>query len=541
MEATSEFPVLKVKVTPGSEGFVANAKAHAPIVAELHAELGRARLGGPEEARARHVARGKLLPRDRIERLVDPGSPFLELSALAAFGMYEDEAPAAGIITGIARISGRECVVVVNDATVKGGTYYPITVKKHLRAQEVALDNRLPCIYLVDSGGAFLPLQDDVFPDREHFGRIFFNQARMSAAKIPQIAAVLGSCTAGGAYIPAMSDEAIIVRNQGTIFLGGPPLVKAATGEVVTAEELGGGDVHARISGVVDHLADDDLHALSIVREIVATLGSKASPPWDVAPTEAPAHDPSELTGVVAPDSRTPYDVREVIARLVDASRFLEFKQEFGTTLVTGFARIHGNLAGIVANNGILFSESALKGANFIELCDQRGIPLVFLQNISGFMVGKEYEQGGIAKHGAKMVTAVACARVPKFTVIIGGSFGAGNYSMCGRAYSPRFLWMWPNARISVMGGEQAASVLATVRRDQIEARGQAWSAEDEERFKLPIRDQYELQGSPYYATARLWDDGVIDPADTRAVLGLGLSAAANAPLGETSFGVFRM
>ncbi len=541
MEATSEFPVLAVTATPGSDAFRANEKAHAPIVAELHEALGRARLGGAEEARARHVSRGKLLPRDRVDRLVDPGSPFLELSPLAANGMYDDDAPAAGIITGVGRISGRECVVVANDATVKGGTYYPITVKKHLRAQEVALDNRLPCIYLVDSGGAFLPLQDEVFPDRDHFGRIFFNQAKMSAGRIPQIAAVLGSCTAGGAYIPAMSDEAIIVRNQGTIFLGGPPLVKAATGEIVTAEDLGGGDVHARISGVVDHLAENDLHALGVAREIVATLGPKPAPPWDVAPTEVPAHDPSELTGVVPVDVRTPYDVREVIARIVDASRFLEFKPEYGTTLVTGFARICGHLTGIVANNGVLFSESALKGAHFIELCDQRAIPLVFLQNISGFMVGKEYEQGGIAKHGAKMVTAVACTRVPKFTVVIGGSFGAGNYSMCGRAYSPRFLWTWPNARISVMGGEQAASVLATVRRDQIEAQGGTWAAEEEERFKAPIREQYEAQGNPYYATARLWDDGVIDPADTRMVLGLGLSAAANAPLGEIAHGVFRM
>jgi 3-methylcrotonyl-CoA carboxylase beta subunit len=541
MEATSQFPVLGVKVTPGSDAFRANEQAHRPMVAELRDELGRARVGGSEEARRRHVARGKLLPRDRIDRLVDPGSPFLELSPLAAHGMYDGEAPAAGIITGIGRISGRECVVVVNDATVKGGTYYPITVKKHLRAQEVAFDNRLPCIYLVDSGGAFLPLQDEVFPDRDHFGRIFFNQARMSASKIPQIAAVLGSCTAGGAYIPAMSDEAIIVRNQGTIFLGGPPLVKAATGEVVSAEELGGGDVHARISGVVDHLADNDLHALGIVREIVATLGPKRVPVWEMAPIDPPAHDPSELTGVVPADLRTPYDVREVIARVVDASRFLEFKPEYGTTLVTGFARIFGNLTGIVANNGVLFSESALKGAHFIELCDQRGIPLVFLQNISGFMVGKEYEHGGIAKHGAKMVTAVACARVPKFTVIIGGSFGAGNYSMCGRAYSPRFLWMWPNARISVMGGEQAASVLTTVRRDQIEARGETWSEDDDERFETPIREQYERQGNPYYATARLWDDGVIDPADTRTMLGLGISAAANAPIGETAYGVFRM
>ncbi|MGA8296266.1 MAG: carboxyl transferase domain-containing protein, partial [Acidimicrobiales bacterium] len=518
-----------------------NEKAHVTIVAELHEALARAQAGGTEQARARHVARGKLLPRDRIDRLVDAGSPFLELSPLAAHGMYDNEAPSAGVITGIGRISGRECVVVANDATVKGGTYFPITVKKHLRAQEVALENHLPCVYLVDSGGAFLPLQDEVFPDREHFGRIFYNQATMSARKIPQIAAVLGSSTAGGAYIPAMSDEAIIVRQQGTIFLAGPPLVRAATGEIVSAEELGGGDVHSRISGVVDHVADDDLHALGIVREVVATLGQKSLPPWDVAPTEPPAHDPTDLVGVVPPDLRTPYDVREVIARVTDGSRFLEFKQKFGTTLVTGFGRICGHLVGIVANNGVLFSESALKGAHFIELCDQRGVPLLFLQNISGFMVGKEYEQGGIAKHGAKMVTAVACARVPKFTVIIGGSFGAGNYSMCGRAYSPRFLWIWPNARISVMGGEQAASVLATVRRDQMEARGETWAIEQEEEFKAPIREQYERQGNPYYATARLWDDGVIDPADTRTVLGLALSAVANAPLGEIAYGIFRM
>lgn len=541
MEPTSEFPILQVKLVPGTDTFRANAEANRPIVAELRAALVRAQAGGSDEARARHVSRGKLLARDRIDRLVDPGSPFLELSPLAAIGMYDGDAPSAGIITGIGRVSGRECVIVANDATVKGGTYYPITVKKHLRAQTVALENRLACIYLVDSGGAFLPLQDEVFPDIGHFGRIFYNQATMSAEKIPQIAAVLGSSTAGGAYIPAMSDEAVIVRNQGTIFLGGPPLVKAATGEMVSAEELGGGEVHARISGVVDHLADNDAHALVIVRQIVSTLGEKPPAPWDVTPTEEPARDPSELIGVVPPDLRTPYDVREVIARFVDASRFLEFKPEFATTLVTGFARINGHLTGIVANNGVLFSESALKGTHFIELCDQRGVPLVFLQNISGFMVGKEYEQGGIAKHGAKMVTAVACARVPKFTVIIGGSFGAGNYSMCGRAYDPRFLWMWPNARISVMGGEQAASVLATVRRDQMESRGEKWSREDEEQFKTPIREQYERQGSPYYATARLWDDGVIDPADTRTILGLALSAAANAPLRDISRGIFRM
>ncbi|WP_137815262.1 carboxyl transferase domain-containing protein [Gandjariella thermophila] len=536
-----DVPVLRSHADPTSEAFLRNSKEHAALVDELRARLAEVRPGGPEKARRRHVERGKLLPRERVDALVDPGSPFLELSPLAANGMYDDEAPAAGIITGVGRIAGRECVVVANDATVKGGTYYPITVKKHLRAQEVALHNHLPCVYLVDSGGAFLPRQDEVFPDREHFGRIFYNQATMSARGIPQIAAVLGSCTAGGAYVPAMSDEAVIVRGQGTIFLGGPPLVKAATGEVVTAEELGGGELHAKTSGVTDHLAEDDAHALQIVRSIVSTLGPRVEKPWQVGPTEEPVVDPDELYGVVPTDSRTPYDVREVIARITDGSRFGEFKREYGTTLVTGFARIHGHPVGIVANNGILFGESALKGAHFIQLCDQRSIPLVFLQNISGFMVGREYEAGGIAKHGAKMVTAVACARVPKFTVIIGGSFGAGNYSMCGRAYSPRFLWMWPNARISVMGGEQAASVLATVRRDAFEARGEEWSAEDEEAFKQPIRDQYERQGNPYYSTARLWDDGVIDPKDTRTVLGLALSAAANAPIEPVHYGVFRM
>jgi len=534
-------PVLSSSADPRSEEYARSATSHAELVEDLRKRLSSARLGGPEKSRARHVERGKLLPRDRVDTLLDQGSPFLELSPLAATGLYDDEAPSAGIITGIGRVSGRECVIVANDATVKGGTYYPMTVKKHLRAQEVALHNNLPCIYLVDSGGAFLPRQDEVFPDREHFGRIFYNQATMSARGIPQIAAVLGSCTAGGAYVPAMSDEAVIVRNQGTIFLGGPPLVKAATGEVVTAEELGGGDVHARQSGVTDHLANDDAHALGIVRSIVSTLGPRTPRPWDVQPTEEPAVDPRELYGVVPTDSRTPYDVREVIARIVDGSRFAEFKKEYGATLVTGFARIHGHPVGIVANNGILFAESAMKGAHFIELCDKRSIPLLFLQNISGFMVGKAYEAGGIAKHGAKMVTAVACARVPKLTVIIGGSFGAGNYSMCGRAYSPRFLWMWPNARISVMGGEQAASVLSTVRRDGIEARGGEWSTEDEETFKDPIREQYEAQGSPYYSTARLWDDGVIDPADTRTVVGLALSAAANAPLEPVNYGVFRM
>ncbi|XVS63573.1 carboxyl transferase domain-containing protein [Actinosynnema sp. CA-299493] len=531
-------PVLRSTADKSDDAFRRYHDEHARLVAELRAKLGRAALGGPEKSRTRHVARGKLLPRDRVDTLLDPGSPFLELSPLAADGMYGDEAPAAGVITGVGRVSGREVVVVANDATVKGGTYYPLTVKKHLRAQEVALQNHLPCVYLVDSGGAFLPRQDEVFPDREHFGRIFFNQATMSARGIPQVAAVLGSCTAGGAYVPAMSDEAVIVRGQGTIFLGGPPLVKAATGEVVTAEELGGGELHSRTSGVTDHLAEDDAHALRIVRSIVGTLGPRAPRPWQVEPTAEPAVDPAELYGVVPTDSRTPYDVREVIARVVDGSRFQEFKKEYGATLVTGFARIHGHPVGIVANNGVLFGESALKGAHFVQLCDQRSVPLVFLQNISGFMVGREYEAAGIAKHGAKMVTAVACARVPKFTVVIGGSFGAGNYSMCGRAYSPRFLWMWPNARISVMGGEQAASVLATVRRDQL---GDAWSAEDEEAFKAPIRQQYEDQGNPYYSTARLWDDGVIDPLDTRMVLGLALSTAANAPIEPVSYGVFRM
>src|ERR1700757_5090231 len=499
---------------------------HLELVAQLREKVAAAALGGPERARERHVGRGKLLPRDRVNGLLDPGSPFVELSPLAADGMYDDECPGAGIITGIGRVSGRECVIVANDATVKGGTYYPMTVKKHLRAQEIARQNRLPCIYLVDSGGAFLPKQDEVFPDREHFGRIFYNQATMSAEGIPQIAAVLGSCTAGGAYVPAMSDEAVIVRNQGTIFLGGPPLVKAATGEVVSAEGLGGGALHARVSGVPAHLAADDLDALRMVRSIVGTLAPRAACPWDVAPAEAPLYDAESIYDVVPADLRTPYDVREVIVRIVDGSRFDEFKPEYGPTLVTGFARIYGHPVGIVANNGILFSESAMKGAHFIELCDQRQVPLVFLQNITGFMVGRQYEAGGIAKHGAKMVTAVACARVPKLTVVIGGSFGAGNYSMCGRAYSPRFLWMWPNARISVMGGEQAASVLATVA-----DRDNTWSDAEVEAFKAPIREQYEHQGHPYYATARLWDDGIIDPADTRRVLGLALGAAGDAPL----------
>ena len=511
------------------------------LVADLRERLAAARRGGSDKARDRHVERGKLLVRDRVDRLLDPGSPFLELSPLAATGMYDDAVPSAGIVTGIGRVGGRECVVVANDATVKGGTYYPITVKKHLRAQQVALDNRLPCVYLVDSGGAYLPLQDEVFPDREHFGRIFFNQARLSRLGVPQVAAVMGSCTAGGAYVPAMSDESVIVKDQGTIFLGGPPLVKAATGEVVTAEDLGGGDVHARRSGVVDHLAADDDEALAIVRSILGTVERQAPPVLQRHPVEEPVDDPDGIHDVVPVDSRTPYDVRQVIRRVVDGSRLHEFKALYGETLVCGFARIWGYPVAILANNGILFSESALKGAHFIELANQRGVPLVFLQNITGFMVGREYETGGIAKDGAKLVTAVACSVVPKFTVVIGGSFGAGNYGMCGRAFDPRFLWTWPNARISVMGGEQAASVLATVRRDGLEAAGGSWSADDEEAFKAPIREQYETQGSPWYATARLWDDGVIEPADTRRVLGLGLAAAAHAPLPEPSYGVFRM
>jgi 3-methylcrotonyl-CoA carboxylase beta subunit len=511
------------------------------IVADLRVELAKAQAGGPPASRRRHADRGKLLPRDRVDALLDTGTPFLELSPMAAHGMYGGEVPAAGIITGVGRVSGRQCVVVANDATVKGGTYHPVTVKKHLRAQEIALQNRLPCIYLVDSGGAFLPEQHEVFPDRDHFGRIFYNQAQLSAQGIPQISAVLGSCTAGGAYVPAMSDEAVIVRGQGTIFLGGPPLVKAATGEVVTAEELGGAELHSRVSGVTDHLAEDDHHALEIVRSIVATLPAPLDPPWSLQEPEDPVVDPSELHGVIPADDRTPYDVREVIARLVDGSRFLEFKRLYGSTLVTGFAHLWGHPIGIVANNGVLFSESALKGAHFIELCDQRRIPLLFLQNITGFMVGREYEAGGIAKHGAKMVNAVATARVPKLTVVIGGSYGAGNYSMCGRAYSPRFLWMWPNARISVMGGEQAASVLATVRRDQLTVSGEEWSAADEEAFKRPIREQYEHQGHPYFSTARLWDDGIIEPGQTRMVLGLALSVVGQAPLGPIGYGVFRM
>ena len=536
--------VLETAIQCHSAEFIANRDAMSTLVADLQTRLAHVASGGSAEARARHTARGKLLVRDRIDALLDPGSPFLELSALAAHGQYGDEVPAAGIVTGIGRIVGRECIVVANDATVKGGTYYPLTVKKHLRAQEIAAENRLPCLYLVDSGGAFLPAQDEVFPDRDHFGRIFFNQANLSAAGIPQLAVVMGSCTAGGAYVPAMADEAIIVRNQGTIFLAGPPLVKAATGEVVTAEELGGGDVHTRLSGVADHLAENDLHALAIARQCVARFNIRKDVRLEVAPVEEPRYPAAELHGVIPADARKPFDVREVIARVVDGSRFDEFKARYGTTLVCGFARLQGYPVGIVANNGILFGESARKGAHFIELCTQRGIPLVFLQNITGFMVGRKAENAGIAKEGAKLVHAVATARVPKLTVIIGGSFGAGNYGMCGRAYAPRFLWMWPNARISVMGGEQAASVLATVKRDQLAAAGREWSAEEEAAFKAPLREQYERQGHPYYASSRLWDDGVIDPAETRRVLALGLSAALNAPHGPdapTRTGVFRM
>src|SRR5690242_17046967 len=531
-------PVIETKVDRKSADFQANEAALRALAAELRERQARIALGGGEAARAKHVARGKLLPRDRVEMLLDPGAPFLELSPLAAFGMYGDESPGAGIITGVGRVAGRECLVVCNDPTVKGGTYYPVTIKKHLRAQRIAEENRLPCIYLVDSGGAHLPSQDEVFPDQEHFGRIFFNQANMSAAGIPQIAAVMGSCTAGGAYVPAMSDEAIIVRNQGTIFLGGPPLVKAATGEEVSAEDLGGADVHARRSGVADHYALNDAHALALCRRAVAHLNRPKQIALDIREPVEPRFDVGELDGVVPADAKKPYDVREVIARLVDASAFDEFKQLYGTTLICGFARLHGYPVGIIANNGILFSESALKGAHFIELCAQRGIPLIFLQNITGFMVGRKYEAGCIAKDGAKMVTAVATARVPKLTLIIGGSFGAGNYGMCGRAYSPRFLWMWPNARISVMGGEQAASVLAQVKKDNMKT---PWNAAEEEAFKAPIRAQYERQGHPYYASARIWDDGIIAPADSRRVLGLGLSAALNALIEETRFGVFRM
>src|SRR5690348_11661790 len=534
-------PMLDSKVDRKSADFAANAAAMRALVDELRARQARSALGGGEAARAKHVARGKLLPRDRVEMLLDPGAPFLELSPLAAFGMYGDESPGAGIITGIGRIAGRECLVVCNDPTVKGGTYYPVTVKKHLRAQRIAEENRLPCVYLVDSGGAHLPSQDEVFPDQEHFGRIFFNQANLSKQGIPQIAVVMGSCTAGGAYVPAMSDETIIVKGTGTIFLGGPPLVKAATGEEVSAEDLGGADVHTRLSGVADYFAEDDDHALQLARTVVSTLTGRKMMPADVAPVEEPAFDPEEIYGVVNADVRKPYDVREVIARLVDGSRFDEFKRRYAPTIVTGFARLHGFLVGIVANSGVLFSESALKATHFIELCNMRGVPLIFLQNITGFMVGQQYERGGIAKDGAKMVHAVANSVVPKFTVIIGGSFGAGNYGMCGRAYDPRLLWMWPNARISVMGGEQAASVLVTVKRDQLARDGGTLSAEDEAAIRDPVVEKYEREGSPYYSTARLWDDGILDPAETRQALALGLAAAFNAPIPEAKFGVFRM
>ncbi len=532
---------LATAIKTTSDGFRDNAAAMGALVDDLRANAVSISLGGDDRSRERHVSRGKLLPRERIDALLDPGSPFLELSQFAAYGLYEDKINAGGLITGIGRVSGTECMIVCNDATVKGGTYYPVTVKKHLRAQEIAAENRLPCIYLVDSGGANLPRQDEVFPDRDHFGRIFYNQANLSAAGIPQIAVVMGSCTAGGAYVPAMADETIIVRNQGTIFLGGPPLVKAATGEVVSAEELGGGDLHSRISGVTDHLAANDAHALAIARRIVANLNWRKSMDLDMTAPEAPLYPASDIHGIIPKDPRQSYDVREIIARLVDGSRFDEFKKFYGETLVCGFARLWGFPVGIVANNGILFSESALKGAHFIELCCQRRIPLIFLQNITGFMVGRKYEAGGIAKDGAKMVMAVANARVPKFTIITGGSFGAGNYAMNGRAYGPRLLFTWPNARISVMGGEQAATVLATVKRDGMEARGESWSAQEEAAFRQPIRDQYDLQGHPYYASARLWDDGIIDPADTRRVLGLSISASLNAPIPETRFGVFRM
>ena len=539
-------PVLESKLKPRSADFQANTAAMRALVEDLNAQIAKSALGGGEVARAKHTGRGKLLPRERIQMLLDPGTPFLELSPLAAMGLYRDRdgsdsAPCAGVVCGIGRVEGVDCMIVCNDATVKGGSYFPMTVKKHLRAQEIAQQNRLTCIYLVDSGGANLPTQDEVFPDREHFGRIFFNQANMSALGIAQIAVVMGSCTAGGAYVPAMSDETIIVKNQGTIFLGGPPLVKAATGEVVSAEDLGGGDVHTRMSGVADHLAQNDLHALALARTAISHLNHRKHVQAAVRAPLPPRFAAEDLYGVIPTDTRKPYDVREIIARIVDDSEFHEFKPRFGTTLVTGFAHIEGMPVGIIANNGILFGESALKGAHFIELCCQRKIALVFLQNITGFMVGRKYENEGIARNGAKMVTAVATAAVPKFTIIIGGSFGAGNYGMCGRAYSPRFLWMWPNARISVMGGEQAASVLATVRRDGIEERGGSWSKEEEEAFRAPIRNQYESQGHPYFASARLWDDGIIDPADTRRVLALGLSAALNAPTPDTQFGLFRM
>jgi len=533
--------IVGQKFDRGDADFARNESWMRALVDDLHGEVARVELGGGEVAVARHLSRGKLLPRERIHGLLDPGSPFLELSQLAAHDLYGGGIASAGIITGVGRVAGRECVVVCNDATVKGGTYYPITVKKHLRAQEIAQQNQLPCIYLVDSGGANLPNQAEVFPDRDHFGRIFFNQAQMSAAGIAQIAVVMGSCTAGGAYVPAMADESIIVKDQGTIFLGGPPLVKAATGEVVSAEDLGGADVHTRTSGVADYLAQDDRHALSIARDVVAHLNRPTPAGGSLREPRDPLFDAEDLAGIIPSDTRIPYDVREIIARIVDGSEFDEFKARYGSTLVTGFAHIHGMPVGIVANNGVLFSESALKGAHFVELCCQRDIPLVFLQNITGFMVGKKYEAGGIAKDGAKMVMAVACAKVPKFTVVTGGSFGAGNYAMCGRSYSPRFLWTWPNARISVMGGEQAANVLATVKRDGLEARGESWSAEEQEAFMAPVRDQYELEGHPYYATARIWDDGIIAPAQTRRVLSLGLATARNAPSEETRFGIFRM
>jgi len=538
--------VLRTAVDARSPEYAENAARMRALVEDLRAEAERVREGGGAAAREKHLARGKLLPRDRVRALIDPASPFLEVGQLAARGVYKDEVPSAGIITGIGRVSGRECMIVANDATVKGGTYFPLTVKKHLRAQEIAEQNRLPCLYLVDSGGANLPNQDEVFPDRDHFGRIFFNQANMSAKGIPQIAVVMGSCTAGGAYVPAMSDQSIIVRDQGTIFLAGPPLVKAATGEVVSAEDLGGAEVHSRVSGVTDHMAESDAHALGIARRIVAGLNTRKPASLDILPPRQPLHATEGIYGLIPADLRQPYDVREVIARLVDGSEFDEFKPLYGATLVTGFARLHGYPVGIIANNGVLFSESAQKGAHFIELCCQRGIPLVFLQNITGFMVGRKYESGGIAKDGAKMVTAVATTTVPKFTVVIGGSFGAGNYGMCGRAYAPRFLWMWPNARIGVMGGEQAASVLSTIRRDAIEAKGGSWPAEEEERFKAPLREQYETQGHPYYASARLWDDGIIDPAETRTVLALAISASLNAPIESWAgrgpgFGLFRM
>ena len=530
---------IQSKINIRTDEFKHNQAAMLSLVEDLKLKAHTIALGGGAKARQKHLDRGKLLPRERIDQLIDAGSAFLEIGQLAAYQVYADDVPAAGVIAGIGQVHGISCMIVANDATVKGGTYYPLTVKKHLRAQEIAEQNHLPCIYLVDSGGAFLPMQDEVFPDRDHFGRIFYNQARMSSKGIAQIAVVMGSCTAGGAYVPAMSDETIIVRNQGTIFLGGPPLVKAATGEVVSAEDLGGGDVHTRLSGVADHLAENDHHALAIARNIVKNLNIK-TPPFD-ANIEAPRYDSKELYGVIPQDTRKPFDIREVIARIVDGSRLDEFKARFGTTLITGFAKLYGMPVGIIANNGILFSESAQKGAHFIELCTQRNIPLLFIQNITGFMVGRQYENEGIAKNGAKLVMAVATANVPKLTLVVGGSFGAGNYGMCGRAYSPRFLWTWPNSRISVMGGEQAASVLSTLKRDQIEARGEAWSADDEDQFKQPFRDQFERQGHPYYASARLWDDGVIDPAQSRHVLGLSLAAAMNAPIEPTQFGVFRM